>query len=108
MHTAENVLPNVHVRKQRIVLKQIPHLALLRAEVHALGRIEQRHAVQHDAATVRCLNTGNAFQGIAFSASRRTQYAEYAARSFQIRAEVEIPQIFFNVHGQAHLRTAFL
>ena len=65
-------------------------------------------AVQHDAATIRCLNTGDAFQGIAFSASGSAQYAEYAARGFQIRAEVEIPQILFNVHGQAHLRTAFL
>src|SRR5258708_36729084 len=63
----EQVLPQGHVRKQRVVLKNVAAVALLWPQVHMRLRVEQDLFIEQDTARVGAGETRNANRGEATS-----------------------------------------
>ena len=64
--------------------------------------VVEGHAVQHDAAFIRCLDARNAAQRLAFAAAGSAQQAGNAAGSLKLYLQPEAAIVFFNVYQQAH------
>ena len=64
--------------------------------------VVEGHAVQHDAALIRCLDARNAAQRLAFAAAGSAQQAGNAAIGLKPGAEMEPAIVLFNLHQKTH------
>ena len=104
---AGQVLPDRHVRKQGVVLEQVPHPALLWLQVDPPFSVEQHPSIQFDAAPVRALDASDALQRHALAAAGGAQQAGDTIYTFKAGPEMEIPHTFFDIHQQAHFAASF-
>ena len=107
VQAAKNILPHGHVRKQSVVLKQIANLALLRRQIDALFRIEQRYTVEDNSPFVRRFNASDALERHALAAAGCAKQTEDAVVRFKGDFQVKRAERFFDIHRKAHRLTAF-
>ena len=74
-----HILPDGHMRKQRVLLKKIPHFSLLGRHIDFLFRVIQHPAIQGDPAGIRRLDTRDTFERHALSAAGRFQQTHTSA-----------------------------
>ena len=103
VQAAQDVFLHRHVREQGVVLEQIAHPALLRGQVDAARGIEQRFAVQHDAALVRRLHACDTFERHALAAAGRAQQAGDRVVGLKAGVQHKIAQPLADLHEQAHM-----
>ena len=101
-NAAEDILHDGHVRKQRILLKEVPDPPLLRGQVDARFAVKERLAVQHDAAAVRCHDPGDALERDALAAAGGAEQRHDPAGGFKLRVQGEGAQLLFNIDQKAH------
>ena len=107
MQTNRYILTHRHIGKQRIILKQITHLPLLRRKIHPRRRIIQHTAVQHDASFIRLFDARDALERHALAAARCAQQPQNAAVLLESTFQHKAAQPLFDVHMKAHDFTAF-
>src|SRR5450830_13930 len=84
-----HVLAHRQVREQRVILEQVSHVALLRRQIDAGGRIEQRTAIQADMPRVRRKQSGNRFQGHALAGAGGAIHGDALAGRGALHVHVE-------------------
>ena len=99
---ALDVLGHGHVGEQGVLLEEVAYPPLLGRQVDMLVAVEQRLAVQHDAALVGGHDPGDALQGHALAAAGGTQQGHGALGRLELRAQGEAAQLLFDVHDQTH------
>ena len=102
VQAAQDVFFHRHMREQGIVLEQIAYPALLRRQVDAARGIEQRFAVQHDAALVRRFHACDTFERHALAAAGRAQQAGDWVVGLKPGVQHKIAQPLADIHEQAH------
>ena len=98
-----HILPHRHVRKQRVLLKEIAHLSLLRRYIYFSPGVKQHTAVECDPAGIRRLDSRDTFEGHALSAARRAKKSHTAAFQVKIHLQFKIFQLFSDVYCYRHL-----
>jgi len=81
------VLPYIQMGKQGVVLEQVGHAALLRAQVDACAGVEQGLAVQADMAAVGAQQAGDGFEHQALAGAGRPQHDDALAVRLKARAQ---------------------
>ena len=104
----DDVLADGHIRKERVVLKEIADAALLRREVDARTAVIECAAVEDDLPAIRGLQPRDALQRHALAAARCTEQGERRIRECKVRAEREVTQAFFDVDDEVHSCTSRL
>src|SRR6202030_632162 len=66
------VLPQCHMRKQRVVLEYIAAGALLRPQIHARSGVEQNAVVEQDSALVGRHETGDGIERQSLAGAARS------------------------------------
>ena len=102
-HGGEQILPHGHVGEQGVALEQVAHMPRPRRFIDELAAVEQHMVVQDDGAAVGLFQPRDAFEGHALAAARRAQKTHDAAVAVKMHVEGEVPQLFVNVNGEAHL-----
>ena len=93
-----DILPDCHIGKQRIILKQQPGTPGLGGEIDPFLRVKQSDAVHDNLSAIRLLNPGNAFQGQALPTAGGSQQCNGLISNFKFCFEMKCTQIFFNIH----------
>ena len=101
-NAGKNVLLHGHVREQRVLLKQVADVSLLRREADASLAVEQDAPVQNDTPLVRPHRTGDALQRNAFAASGRAEQTERRPVGFQSDRKAEVAEFLFNGYRKRH------
>ena len=101
-----DVLLDRHVWKQRVLLKQVADLSLLRRQVDFLFAVEQNAPVQLDMALIRPHDACDAPQRHALAAAGGTEQRHHFPLSGEMHVQVKITERFFDINDQCHaLRT---
>ena len=100
---AEDILLHAHVREQRVLLKEITDLALLRRQVDLLFAVKEHAVAEHDAPAVGRHDARDALQGHALAAARGAEQRHRLIRRFKLGMQRERTELFFNIDGQTHL-----
>ena len=78
-------LPQRHVRKQRVVLKDVAAMARARRQMHARGAVEQDLIVQQDASFVGAHESGDGIERQRLAGAARTEQHRHAGGGAEIR-----------------------
>ena len=101
-----DVLLDRHVWKQRVLLKQVADLSLLRRQVDFLFAVEQHAPVQLDMTLIRPHDACDAPQRHALAAAGGTEQRHHFPLSGEVHFQVKISKRFLDIHDQCHaLRT---
>ncbi len=83
------ILAQRHVRKQRVVLKNVAAVARLRRQVHARCAVEQDLVVKQDAAFVGAHESGDGIERQRFAGAARAEQHGESARRLEFDVERE-------------------
>ena len=101
-----DVLLDRHVREQRVLLKQIADLSLLRRQVDLFVAVEQNAPIQFNMALIRPHDACDAPQRHALAAAGGTEQRHHFPLSGEVHFQVKITERFLDIHDQCHaLRT---
>ena len=81
---APDVLQHRHVRKEGVLLEEIPYPPFLRREIDVLFAVEERFAVEDDVSPVRRHDPGDAFERYALAAAGSAEQRHRAAAGFKL------------------------
>ena len=95
------------MRKQRVLLKQIAHAALLRRQVDVLFAVEQRAPVQHDFSPVGAQNARDAAQRHALAAAGRAEQRHGFVLCLECAPQVKRADFLLNIDRKAHFAAPF-
>ena len=97
-HARHDVLKHRHIGKERVVLEQIAHAALLGFQVDLVLRVEHGLPVDAYHALVRRHNTGDTAQRHALSTAGITQQGQRLMPGFKLDIQLEGTDLFPDIH----------
>ncbi len=87
------ILPQRHVRKQRVVLQDVAAVALARWTVDAGGAVEQHPVVEHDAPRVGPDESGDGVERQRLAGAARAEQHRHPARGLQFNMKLECTRL---------------
>src|SRR5439155_9455170 len=93
-----DVAQDIEVGKKRVVLRQIPELSFLGGDVHSRGGVEEKVAIQCDAAQVGRQYAEQQAQQARLSRAVRPRQEHRLAIELEIDVQLERPELARDVH----------